>query len=169
MIASKTVVDALAGRIRDMEDARGDLLFQTVESYQRADLREALLKLVAVRDRVCVLVPAGITYESRGEGPSLIVGKSIEVLVMVADRDLADRRAAALGSDDITGAMAMAEKIAEELMGHDLGTRGVWVEPGEGEPILISSDDQKAMGGREGWSQTLKVKVPGSRATRSRI
>lgn len=169
MIASKTVVDALATRIRDMEDARGERLFQTVESYQRADLREALLKLVAVRDRVGVLVPAGIKYESKREGNTLLVAKVIDVLVMVADRDLVDRRAAALGSDDITGAMAMAEKIAEELMGHDLGIRGVWVEPGEGEPILISSEDQKALGGREGWSQTLTVRVPGNRATRGRI
>ena len=168
MISTKTVVDALAGNISDMEDSRGERLFQTVETYQRVDLREALLKLVAVRDRVAVLVPSGITYESRHEGNTLIVGKVIEVLVMVADRDIADRRAAALGSDDITGAMAMAEQIAEGLMGHDLGTRGVWVEPGEGEPILITSEDQKAMGGREGWSQTLKIKVPGSRATRGR-
>ncbi len=167
MISARSIIDALVGRVRDMEDEAGERMFQEVESYPRADLAEALKKLLAVRDRVCVLVPDGVSYESERQGNELRVSKVVTVILMASDRDIADRRAAALGGGGTVGAMAMAETMAEGLMGDDLGMRGVWVEPGDGEPLYISEEGQA--NGREGWSQELRVRVPGSRATRSRV
>ena len=95
----------------------GEALFTEVQPFDLSDMAEALEKLLMVGDRVAVVVlesaPATVTLS----GTNLVTRISYDFAVMFADRNLADRNEAMLGSATNPGALNLVPAIIEACSG----------------------------------------------------
>ena len=120
--------------------------FEAVEAFDLTDLVEALQRLVAARDRVCLVIYDGTSFDSRRNGQALHTSSVRRFTVVVADRNFGDRMTAFVGSTDSPGAYLLADRVVEEFRGVITGIDGCWWEPTEIEPMSIEGKVRDEIG-----------------------
>lgn len=141
------LLDALRALTYD-QDGVPKAAFEAVEAFDLTDLVEALQRLVAARDRVCLVIYDGTSLESRVAGQALYTGSVRRFTLVVADRNFGDRMTAFIGSDSSPGAYLLADRVVEEFRGQITGIDGCWWEPTDIEPMSIEGQVRDELVGR---------------------
>lgn len=145
--------------------APGEKLFERVDFHENKKLREALADLVIVKQRVCIVVPGGDTYDNTREGRTVrsVLTQSFDLLV--ADRAWTKGgHEAVFGGTKNLGVLRMKDAVRDHLLAHpQLGLPYVVLTPQEGAHIEIADSDAKDSPGRECF--VLSYSTPAGEAT----
>ena len=167
-----TVLDALKTRLAslplDPADASADpdKLFERVEYYGANDLPQALMDLLVIQQRVCVIVPASWDHQNERDRVMFKSVRTIHLDLYIADRAMTLRDQAALvGGAKNLGILAMADRVVTNLAGTIFATPNFVVEPTLGTPVVISSAEKKNLPGREAFLQAVTILAGMIRAT----
>jgi hypothetical protein len=159
-----TVLDALKKRLAslplDPADASADpdKLFERVEYYGANDLPQALMDLLVIQQRVCVIVPASWDHQNERDRVMFKSVRTIHLDLYIADRAMTLRDQAALvGGAKNLGILAMADRVVTNLAGTIFATPNFVVEPTLGTPVVISSAEKKNLPGREAFLQAVTI------------
>ncbi|MES2692786.1 MAG: hypothetical protein V4773_04880 [Verrucomicrobiota bacterium] len=131
--------------------APGEKLFERVDFHENKKLREALADLIIVKQRVCIVVPGGDSYENFREGRT-----TRSVLTQTFDLLIADRAWAKGGHEAVfggarnLGVIRMKDTVRDHFVTRpQLGLPHVVLIPQEGAHIEIADSDAKDSPGRE--------------------
>ncbi len=144
----------------DAETAGDEPLFETVELAANRNLAKQFTELLALKSRVCLVVPLRIVRTvSEGGQLSVLGTKMAEVAIIYSDRSyFKPSQKTTFGSDKNLGLFATDEKIETELCGKALSPFGGTV-PGDSDPITLSDGEQAALPGRTAWLMTIYVPI----------
>lgn len=138
----------------------GELAFERVALFPAERFEEALAALLETASfRVALIIPVVYGRQTRREGSLLKTLRSLEFVVIAADRVVGDFDAAAAFSDTaITnpGSMGLCDAVAQILDGQDLGIPRVALEPGDAQPLSVSST---AGNGRSAMAMTYRTSL----------
>lgn len=148
------VLDEIEARIGGAswgEDEDGNPLpaFHEVRRFSSDDILGAFKDLVAVQQRVCVVVLTGVAWESaQREQPLLFYQRTARVSLLCSDEVLSDETAALWGTQTNPGAWQLAELALQSVGGLLLANpAGVIVRPVEQTPMAVV-DLQRRLPGR---------------------
>jgi hypothetical protein len=113
--------------------------FDEVRRWASDDLVSAFKALLAVRQRVCIVVLTGVTYDdSRSHGGLLAVSRTARISLLISDAVLADPAKAIWGSPSNPGSWRLAELAVTAVSGQLAAPPGgVRVRPSELTPLAI--------------------------------
>ncbi|MBI5693668.1 MAG: hypothetical protein HZC55_26625, partial [Verrucomicrobia bacterium] len=133
------------------EGAPGEKLFERVDFHENKKLREALADLLIVKQRVCIVVPGGDSYENFKEGRTVRSVCTQTFDLLIADRAWArGGHDAVFGGPSNLGVLAMKDAVRDHFVAHpQLGLPHVVLTPQEGAHIEIADSDAKDSPGRE--------------------
>lgn len=165
---TKSITDALKARLELIQWDGSDLFPEVsgeraVRAYSHPNIAAALEELLIFEDRVCLIVPGRDEYQNEENGRELVTRCARTFFILLADRDYGDRLAAHLGDSDTPGVIEMNRLVVENLLGTDLGIRGVKVMPESGEAMTVTREGTAArvsedeLAGREAWALTLRI------------
>jgi hypothetical protein len=104
--------------------------FERVEKFISIDLEDALSKTVANQQRLAYIVCHDLEWEKTGPSAEAETRRTISISVLIADKVIGDRIAAALGNDATPGAWGLHDLVAPVLIGRLLqNPGGVNVQP----------------------------------------
>lgn len=138
------------------QDGVAQPAFEAVEAYDMTDLADAMNRLVAQRDRVCLVIYDGTSFDNRVSGTTLHTSSIRQFVLVVADRNFGDRMIALVGSDSAPGAYLLADRVVEEFRGAIPGIDGCRWEPTETEPMSIEGKVRDELVGRGAMLVTLR-------------
>lgn len=142
--------------------------FQDVRIYAHKNLGQALSDLLVVHDRVALIIPVEFVHNNKVEGRNLTSRRSLEIVVLVADRVIGGTaNEAAVGGQDNPGMILLTELLINALSGQDLGLPAAVVEPGRGQPMMIGDPKDETFA-REAWAQTFTIPAGEMRVDRGR-
>jgi hypothetical protein len=155
-IATLDLLSALKAKCEALEFSPGVKLFDTVRTYHTPDLIRALRELQAQKARVCFLIPSGDDFDNAFAGRDLRSGATREIIMLLTDRSVASATAASTGSASTPGVVKIKDLVIESLLGEQLGfsPRLVRLRPVEGQPVIITIEDQAKQPGRQAWQIT---------------
>lgn len=142
--------------------------FNEVRLYAHESLEAAIRDLHTFEDRLCFVIPAGISFANDAAGRQVKSRPTAEFVLLLADRDFGDRAAAAVGSPETPGVIALGDLVIRELIGADLGLPYVCLLPGDGQPFTLGAREQADLPGREVWAQQFSTPVGELRVQRGR-
>jgi len=170
LIRTVPILEAIKSRLEEMTwtptGGGAVLAFGQVIIFDLKDLASALRELLAVEDRVALIVYEGDRWDNEANGQSLTSTLTREVTVIVSDRQLGDRSAATLGSTENPGAYALADLVIESLHGPLTlrlvdaagAARGrAWMQPLDGQPLLIEGQLRDQLVGRA--AKVVRIEV----------
>lgn len=131
--------------------AEGELLFERVDFHENKKLREALADLVIIKQRVCIIVPGGDSYENRREGRTVRSSCTQTFDLLIADRAWTrGGHEAVFGGLRNVGVLVMKDVVRDYFVAHpQLELPWVVLTPQEGAHIEIADSDAKDSPGRE--------------------
>lgn len=129
----------------------GETLFQIVDFHENKKLAEALKDLVAVKQRVAIIVPAGDLYENFKEGRTVRSVRTSSFDLLIADRSWTKGGyEAVVGGANNVGVWRMKDLVTAHLVARcQLGLPEVILMPTEGAHITLADADVKDSAGRE--------------------
>lgn len=150
-LAILTALKAELEQIPLPNGAPGEKLFERVDFHENKKLREALVDLVIVKQRVCIIVPSGDSYENIREARTTrsLMTQSFDLLI--ADRSYTKGgHEAVFGGAKNLGVIQMKDEVRDWFLAHpQLGLAFVCLTPEEGAHIEIADSDAKDSPGRE--------------------
>lgn len=154
LAALKTRLEALP---LDTAQPAGAKLFQLVSYYKASDIARAFADLYIAKDRICLLVPVAFRHVNDRDRLRMLTVRDLTVDLLIGDRAF-DKGAmdAFTGSG---GVIEMAERIVDGFIETPLALADCAVEPEEGAPLLLTSDDKPNDPGRVCWVQTLRLRA----------
>jgi hypothetical protein len=163
-ISSGTIMDALKARLQALHlvGSSGDPLFQLVEFYRVSDITRAFQDLYFTKHRVCFIVPVNFSHANQRGRHMLTSNRELTVDLLIGDRSLETGKAATaalVGGANNVGVMEMAERIIDDFFTTPLALSDVAVEPDEGAPLAITSEEKPNDPGRVCWVQTLHLRA----------
>jgi hypothetical protein len=143
----------------------GEKLFERVEFHENKNLREALNDMVIVKQRVCVIVPAGEGYENLKEGRSIRSIRTSSLDILIADRAWTKGgHEAVFGGENNIGVLSMKDQVVNALVANNqLGLAYVSLVPTGGAQIEVVDEKVKDTAGRECY--VLSYETPAGEAT----
>lgn len=156
-------------RLAALTSAPGVLLFDKVEFYAHINIVSALEDLRIFKQRVCLIVPSGDSYESENAGTDLRTVAYRDFVLLFADRDYGRRQDASSGDAQRVGVVGITNIIESDLLGANLdyAPRLIHLHPVEGSPVLLTSQDKDRLNGREAWTMTWRY-CAGKTSTREK-
>ncbi len=147
----------LAGLQRHLEaiphpdGGEGAKLFERVDMHENKKLREALLDLTIIKQRVCIIVPGGDSYENFKEGRTVRSKLTQTFDLLIADRAWTKGgHEAVFGGAKNLGVLRMKDLVRDYFLEHpQLELPWVALTPEEGAHIEIADSDAKDSPGRE--------------------
>lgn len=126
-------------------------LFERVEFHENKRLREALTDMFILKQRVCIVVPAGDSYENTREGRGIRSALTQSFDLLIADRAWTrGGHEAVFGGAGNLGVLRMKDVVRDWFLGRpQLGLAFVCLTPEEGAHIEIADSDVKDSPGRE--------------------
>lgn len=145
--------------------APGEKLFERVDFHENKKLREALADLVIIKQRVCIIVPGGDTYENFREGRSVRSVMTQTFDLLIADRAWTKGgHEAVFGGVKNVGVITMKDTVRDHFVADpQLGLPYVVLTPQEGAHIEIADSDAKDSPGRECF--VMNYSTPAGEAT----
>lgn len=140
--------------------------FGQVVIYDLKDLAVAVRELLALDDRVALIIYEGDKWSNDAIGYTATFELVRQVTVLVTDRQLGDRTAATLGGDYNPGAYLLADLVNEDLLGSvtinradaaGASSRRVWMRPTDGQPMLIEGRVREELVGRSAKVLSFEV------------
>lgn len=126
-------------------------LFERVDYHENKKLREALADLIIVKQRVCIIVPAGESYENTKEGRTVSSKQTQAFDLLIADRSYTKGgHEAVFGGAGNLGVLRMKDEVRDWFLTRpQLGLAFVCLTPEEAAHIEIADSDAKDSPGRE--------------------
>jgi hypothetical protein len=164
LAALKTALEALP-HPDPVKALAGEKLFERVEFHENKNLREALNDMIIVKQRVCVIVPAGDAYENLREGRSTRSIRTSSLDLLIADRAWTKGgHEAVFGGDNNIGVLRMKDLVVDALVANcQLGLAYVVLTPTAGAQIEVVDEKVKDTPGRECY--VLSYETPAGEAT----
>lgn len=161
-VRTTDLIAALSDRLESLpvSTTNDEKLFQRVGVFGANRMVEALKATFATESRVCFIVPGGDSHQdSQPDALMVHSRRTTRVALLIADRVMDPASpAAVIGGVHAVGILALKDAVLESITQTPLAIRGVAFVPGDGEPIVISSEDPGAGEiGREAWLQWLRT------------
>lgn len=156
MARLKTVLSAI-----DHPTINGQKLFEVVEYSEDKNLAEALQDLIILKQRVCLIVPAGDDWQRRKEGRTMHADRTTSLDLLFADRAYTKGgQDAAFGGANNVGVVKMHELVLATLAENpqlEAGNpayplRWCALVPVSGAFLSIAADEAKALPGRQAYA-----------------
>jgi hypothetical protein len=165
---SSNIMDVLKARLETVplqeEVPAGEKLFQLVAYYRASDIGRAFQELYITKNRVCLIVPVNFRHSNDRTRNLLVSVRHLTVDLLIADRSFDKAATAALtGGANNVGVMEMAERVIDDFFTTPLAISDVAVEPDEGAPLLITSEERPNDPGRVCWVQTIHLRAGSAR------
>jgi ribosomal protein S13 len=137
----------------------GAAAFVTVAMFDMSNLVVALQELLAIGDRVCLIVHDQERFENERRGRSLHTKQVRDIALLIADRNITNRQKALFGDADIPlpGALALKDAILNGVVG--LLQPGMFIQPMHGEQIVLEKKVRDELQGRVAF--TLGIQLVG--------
>lgn len=141
-----------------LEDESGPL-FDHVQLYDTTELDEAFADLLVRKDRVCLIVPFGDSYNNVVKTNTLRCEGEYTIAFLLADKDTRNGQKAVFGNGDNLGTIGLKDRLVEELTGNNFNIKRVALLPIEGDTLEISEDKPKGKQShtRKGWIHIFKT------------
>jgi hypothetical protein len=157
MLTTLELLAALKTRLSALTvGSTSEPLFERIEYYSEPDLLRALQEIRVFKKRVCILIPAGDTFETETAGNSSTLAIKIEreVVILLGDRDVTKPQEASTGGDGNPGVVAMKDQVFDALVNHDLslGQYNLFLRPTDSQPLTIA--DETEAPGRRAWQMS---------------
>lgn len=124
------VVSALTALRYTPTGGSEEALFGSVERYSLKDMDSAFRALLVAKQRAAVVVWTGTTAEYIPSGTIMRTRRTTQLSVLVTDRVMGDRDAAAFGSTTTPGVLGLIDRVWETLHGRLIANPdGVDVRP----------------------------------------
>ena len=140
--------------------------FDKVNIFDLQDLAKALEELFLYSNRIALVGLDGVSHSNRVSGRSLIVERSLDVTVLIADRRFSDRQKAMMGDATTPGAVLLQKVVVDDLAG-ELPS-GAVVTPGQGRLISLEFEKRTNETGRILFAQDFRVAVDWAAASLTR-
>src|SRR5688572_21331605 len=108
-IPTLELLDKVKTLLAALETAPGVKLFDKVEFFAHADIVAALEDLRIFKQKVCLIVPSGDSYENAEAGTDLRSEVQREFVLLFADRDYGKRQDASTGDATRKGVIYMKD------------------------------------------------------------
>lgn len=143
----------------------GEKLFERVDFHENKKLREALADLVIIKQRVCIIVPGGDSYENVREGRTVRSSMTQTFDLLIADRAWTKGgHEAVFGGAKNVGVIKMKDTVRDHFLASpQLGLPYIVLTPQEGAHIEIADSDAKDSPGRECF--VMNYSTPAGEAT----
>lgn len=166
--ASGTIMDALKVRLEAIPlvegNVGGEKLFQQVAFYRASDIARAFQDLYITKQRICLIVPVNFRHTNDRTRNLLLSVRHLTVDLLIGDRSFDKGATAALtGGANNTGVMEMVERVIDDFFDTPPDISDVAVEPDEGAPLILTSEDHPNDPGRVCWVQTLRLRAGSAR------
>lgn len=141
------------------DDSSDPKLFEKVAFYPDRNLARALTDLRVMKNRVCLIVPQGDTYENERKGQIARSDRTTEFMLIMADRDFSID-AGQLGSTPRSPGILNLKDLAVDLLvkkSFVVESQVVYFAPSAGAVVQLDWKEDRApaadMKGRECWHQ----------------
>jgi|GEM_PF-2659667 hypothetical protein len=139
--------------------------FDKVDFFDMSDLLKALQEVFNFANRVCVIIHDREHFESEKKGNELHVRQTRTVGLIIADRNIGNRKFALMGGDPqnkTAGALSLKDAVLNGIIGLLPGQPGILVKPDTGEQMLIQAKVRDELQGRVAF--TLQFTLEGGNA-----
>lgn len=161
--STATVIDALKARLTALpidSESPAAKVFQQVEFYRASNIARAFQDLYVTKDRVCFIVPVNFRHTNDRDRNRIVSVRTLTVDLLIGDRSFDKGAMAALtGGMRNMGVIEMAERIVDDFFDTPLDLADVAIEPDEGAPLLLTSEEKPNDPGRVCWVQTMHMRV----------
>lgn len=135
------VLEALKVRLQALR-WKTEPAFHAVELFDLADLVAALKSLLIAKSRACVIVHDGDDFEHEVKGNDLHVYQTRSVLLLLTDKIIGDRKAAAMGGIQNPGIYTLADLVVPAVTGPLFeNPKGLYMVPLRGDSLEINDKE----------------------------
>jgi hypothetical protein len=128
-----------------------------VKVFGREDVLAAMAQLYVFEDRACFIVPGAIRHEQKKEGGIVLVTRTLEVGLLMTDRNFGGENLATVGEEgENPGVIRICELVTDGLFGKSLDCAGVALIPDNGDPFTLS-DKEREETKREAFVQGFAI------------
>lgn len=157
-LSTVSALEALQAKLKCLRIGN-DQAFVTVALYDMSNLLQALTELIAIGDRVCLIVHDQERFDNARAGRELRSRQMRDVMLLIADRNVASRQKALFGDPASVppqpGVLALKDLILNHVVG--LLQPGLYCQPMHGEQMVLEKKIRDELQGRVVFTMGLQI------------